>query len=798
MPQTSPMILHEREFARLLSSPLGGELMKVEVNADVYAADGFRFLASPAHLERAKMEGKAQRLRNILRVSPERARNGYVRLGYEAHLDLDEVEVYLSRLLNPRDRLIWELFWPHLPPRHFAPIEEEKRIFSPALASQLSTVTRSGREEERVLATHALAIAHHNQAISEELAFAGGGGPGGEEHWRRALAFWAVVLDSEAFWSYLRRRAEGYDDPRCRADDVDRLRDDLPAVLLGFNALFGEAYAKANHPEGTARHVALIRGCPLPEAARDAVLRSLVKKAAEVSLEPLRHRVQKDLKDHSKKRTYQGFDKVCKPMLDEADSTRSFLLGACGFPEEMVDSSDFDRLCDTVLEALNSGIDYKNDDRVRAILYSSLVAKRLLSLPLSSRQRRRIEQSIANDRRLLYQDFLDGNQEIDHTRCGFMEGEEADPASSFVFPVHKVTDTSGGTIRWQSTSILVPRSRLAAAIHDGKVDLDSLAGSTGEDLPPTSGGVLGESLRDRIRRLRVRVRRDLVGFDESARREREELERRVEKAEAKLGAKIAAEKKRHEERRRQAKAEIDRKVAAAEREAAVVKGRVAGLRGGWRIELPVVAAVFPLIVVMSWVLLPGLSAGAWGWCGAGSVLAGLLAGRLIRARRIAEAESVVTRLIDEKAAELTKADRESQQRVEELEAATGKELGPTRAKLDKIARRRGEILSRHLPRPASEQDRFAPLKNSQKQGYKSGARPSQSDIQAINRREMEKFRRKLDHFMASLSFQERQVLARLSQTMGQEKFARLLETMMNAPASQRRSLMLLGGLLDRF
>lgn len=797
MPQVCPMILHEREFARLLSSPLGGELLKVEVNADVYAADGFRFLASPAHLERAQMEGKSQRLRNILKVSPERARSGYVRLGYESHLDLDEVEVYLSRLLNPRDRLIWELFWPHLSPRHFAPIEEEKRIFSPALASQLSSVTLSGRDEERVLATHALAIAHHNQAISEELAFAAGRGSGGEEHWQRALAFWAAVLDSEAFWSYLRRRAEGYDDPRCRADDVDRLRDDLPAVLLGFNALFAQAYAKADHPEGTARHVALIRGCPLPEAARDAVLRSLVKKAAEVSLEPLRHRVQKDLKDHSEKKTYQSFDKVCKPMLDEADSIRSYLLGACGFPEEMVDSSDFDRLCDAVLEALNSGIDYKSDDRVRTILYSSLVAKRLLSLPLSPRQRRRIEQSIANDRRLLYQDFLDGNQEIDHTRCGFMAGEEADPASSFVFPVHKVTDTSGGTIRWQTTSILVPRSRLAAAIHDGKVDLEALAGSPGEDLAPSSGGVLGESLRDRIRSLGARLRHDLVGFDETARREREELELRVEKAEAKLGAKVAAEKKRHEEFRRQAKAEIDRKVAAAEREVAAVKDRVAGLRGGWRIELPVVAAAFPLIAAMAWVLLPGFSVGDLWWCGAGSLLAGGLGGRLIRGHRIAVAAAVVTRLIDEKAAELTKADRERRERVEELEAATAKALGPTRAKLEKIARRRGEILSRHGPKPASEKDRFAPLKNSEKQGYKGGAKPSESEIQAINRREMEKFRHDLNRFMATLSFEERQTLANLSQTMSQEKFGNLLETLMNAPASQRRSLLLVG-MLDRF
>lgn len=466
----------ETDLARLLTTPLGSQLLGVELSADFYGQNGFRFIGTPASADNSQLESAAQKFRNLLKLNPAAAAGSCIQTGYDAHLRLEKEDIkeWLARLNNPRQRLLCELFWLHLPPDLFAPIKNERTLAAPQALAVLNETVASQNGRAGAIAAHALAVISHNQAIARELAFVSGAAEWSDEYWISALFYWANVLEADSFWDYLRERAVGWDDPRINAEDVTLVRAQLPALLLRFHTLFALAYGKAGAHGACRRHVEFIQACNLPAAVKQETLAAAVRTLADARLEPLTAQVDERLLAASDRSfTRQQFDKLCAPVLSEAAAIRRRLAEDLGFPEDLVRLAEFDRLCEKVFRASDRKLNYDSNDRVRTILYSTLLSKQMLGWPLSDEMRRKLERSLRNDTEILYRGFTP-TEAVDPTHCHFLLGEEADPDASFDLPIHKIEQVRGVSVHWQSRRVLAPRSVRAKRVQSNQLTLEGV------------------------------------------------------------------------------------------------------------------------------------------------------------------------------------------------------------------------------------------------------------------------------------------------------------------------------------
>jgi putative transposase len=137
-----------------------------------------------------------------------------------------EVEKLLDELQrDPNRRIVQELFAPWRSDGSPAP--------PPGVSAELC-------------ATHDRAVEAHRTALDLELD---GSDPAvRDDAWQQALTMWAALLYQKGVWDRLRDRAAAIADPRLTAADVERLRVELPDLLLGINArLAADGHAPARH-----------------------------------------------------------------------------------------------------------------------------------------------------------------------------------------------------------------------------------------------------------------------------------------------------------------------------------------------------------------------------------------------------------------------------------------------------------------------------------------------------------------------------------------------------------------------
>lgn len=228
----------------------------VAIDAAVYANSPFRALGLPANASAeeiaARRNGGETKAQIGWAVTP-------WSVGYDQalHLVVDKARVDLVD--DPAQRLVCELFWPHAASDGAWPLAQTGRLASWQVAQAFRRLTtgRSGRA--RALAAHGAAVAFHCLAISAECGYALGCAPWTDTYWRLAAEAWEEVLDSHEFWAYLVERG----DPRINSGElVGRLRRGLPSLLLGFHALFAQAYARGGDDLACQRQLALGRFWP--------------------------------------------------------------------------------------------------------------------------------------------------------------------------------------------------------------------------------------------------------------------------------------------------------------------------------------------------------------------------------------------------------------------------------------------------------------------------------------------------------------------------------------------------------
>jgi hypothetical protein len=460
------------EASRLLLSMLRPTLLGERIPADFYARNGFRFLGVPASIDASELSMQFQQFRNLLHLDPTRTREHCIRTIRDGHLDAEAILAAVAKLENPSHRFVAELFWPHLPEDEFCEIRSGRELGSPALLQRFAPDGSTGAT--RALRVHFSALARHCIALQEECAFLEGGPPPPDGSWKSAIDAWRRLWATDEFWQYMRERVKALDDPRVHREDVDRARADLPHVVLGLQELLAGKYSAAEDYANCVRHLALIRTSGFPDDVVHAATWNAVKRVAGTRLEDLHGRARQTFESLADKVSRDKFEAVAGPILREAHDIRALLSERLMLTDDLLEQSTFDQLAQGILDAVNKKLDYQGDERERNILFSSRVGKRLLSLPLSGKVRRAVEQSLQDDNRILYSQFYtDPSGWPTSLECFFLPGAEADPDASIAISMYRITErkievdriqrSAGLRLFWDRATLLVPRSTCAMA-----------------------------------------------------------------------------------------------------------------------------------------------------------------------------------------------------------------------------------------------------------------------------------------------------------------------------------------------
>jgi hypothetical protein len=644
----------------LLRTDLGIDVLGQPCSLALYARNGFRLIGMPPTIDEQQLATAAQGFENRLKLDATFALRDAVPTGYDADAALDGPDYLeaIRRLRTPRSRLLAGIFWP-MADGDALKTMRRTGMGSDETLSALRSLREAVERDDEVAVVQSLAVVLHNRAVAHELRVARDAAPPDDTTWTAAHAAWSELLASASFWNLLDRRVDQVGDFRLTAADVGTLRESIPELLARMHAAFARSYAAAGDWDACFRHVRHVSSDLAPAPVRERVFMSLIADLLGLLVEPIRDQARAKLAERAKGSTRSDFANACDPILDAAFDacTRAVEL----FGEEAVRRhSAFDELAGAVLTGVNR-IDYQSVDRPRALLYSMIVAKRLLQLPLSTLERQHIEQNLRSDTKHMYDVFAPRSH--DPCACWFIEGETADPDASIPFSFHRVTDrevqvdrarmSAGISLKWQKRTLLVPRSKLAAERHrqaGGKAEIPSIvreipeAARTPEQRAACAkASELEASLPGRVetRSQRALDEVDEVRHDFATRIARAEVEcaRDVEAHEAAIEGKraqleddLARSRQEHDEQRARLCADNARETDPFSRTLAKVTYSQRLPRSLYRFELPLVTAG----AVPAFVFLPPIVAGA------GALVFAAAAGQLVRRYRIGRARRAVT------------------------------------------------------------------------------------------------------------------------------------------------------------
>ncbi|HNQ87730.1 MAG TPA: hypothetical protein PKM73_03745 [Verrucomicrobiota bacterium] len=807
-----------------LFTTLNTPLLGVPVGMDVYLRNAYRLLGLPANAPAEAAVREMGRLKSMARLSANAPQRFWIRNGYESRLSCEEAMTAVARLKDPRQRLIQELFWPHLDNGLGTRLTQSRTLDDPQLRSELHAVAEHQNGRAAALARHGLAILYHNLALRDELLAGEDGADWSDQHWRQALTIWGETLANSHFWEYMADRVRGYDDFRVQAEDLEAIKPQLWRVILEFHSVLARSHAE-RQPTLANGHLRLLSTAPCPSETMVPVLGASLKAIAGKKLVPVVAQAQSQLLGHKPPLKWQDFRSRCEPILQQAGQVLAFLAHELRIAAEVVALAEFDTFCDVVATGLAQSIDY-SQDRERALLYSMVTTRRLLGFPLSSAARIKHESILRQDRQMLYHKEFALPEEVDPTECWFLAGEPADPDACIVKPVYRITRVTAANIQWNQRRILVPRSTAANEMHRGR---KPPAGWTAQGNTPAARA-LNEQL-EAARAKAAKAEQDLEAQRDAARRQvQDQYARRLDEAQQAIDAALArvapqvaaaaAEKDRQiaeENTRLESQlgsiqtASADELAAAQQALDAITSGQ-SGRRIPWALLLGLGATGAVLGAAAGyaldfWYLLPrsvpSPMALAGGAC-VGSVLCGSSAAfsrtlkthgaerrvgrirkRLDAALAQAREDSARTaaRIQEDSGAALARIEAEVTARRkarQEIEASMQSELAAIDATIQtqqdavrKDAAKRVKKLEDKLaalvtPKKESAASDFPPYRNARAAGYRDGERPSDAEAQAMMTEEF-------NRLVQSLTPQQAVLLQVMLQQAGPGQQAAVLE-----------------------
>jgi len=458
-----------RDPRRLLATPLGVSLLRMDLSLDLYAQNPLRIIVRPAWVTDEESDALTQRFRNLYRLRPQIALQQLLHFDYAQWVELRNPLDLLNDLREPPRRLVWELFWLHLDAGNFAKISANRRWTIPHPLPQFDSTESS---TDAALWVHALAVLYHNQALTLELTNLKNAlehRASAEGFWRKSLESWAATIGNPFFWEYIQNRIEILDDPRLTPAILEPLRAELPEIILSFNSVWVRAYIGAGYFDDAARHLRLIGENFFPGPIQQKIFLGLLREITNAWLNPFILQLENNRPQQSA--SWPVVRDWLTPILDAAAQIPPDLKAKFSLDELIIADIPLDNLAEKIFALIDSEIIDYQPSRPRTILFLILICRRILELPLSPSLRRRIEERRGTYIENLYGRFYNNAhhaREIDPTQCWFLPGELSDPEQSLLLPVYK-PNPRGKITLWDSQEVLIPRSRLAEMLHFGKV-----------------------------------------------------------------------------------------------------------------------------------------------------------------------------------------------------------------------------------------------------------------------------------------------------------------------------------------
>ena len=105
-----------------------------------------------------------------------------------------------------------------------------------------------------------------------------------DAYWRAATENWRFVVESEDFWNRVTARIRSLDDPSLTTGAARRLRHTLPVLLTVINVQLCLQALERGDEHQAERHIARVRGSPLPSEA--------IEEGIRLSVEPIRSQLK--------------------------------------------------------------------------------------------------------------------------------------------------------------------------------------------------------------------------------------------------------------------------------------------------------------------------------------------------------------------------------------------------------------------------------------------------------------------------------------------------------------------------
>ncbi|CAK0759893.1 hypothetical protein CCP3SC1_310009 [Gammaproteobacteria bacterium] len=250
-----------RDHRRLLATPIGTSLLRIDLALDLYARNPFRMLVTPAWLEDDRRDALVQRFRNLYKLRPEAAMGGVLRIGYEELADIRDPVGLLNDLREPQRRLVWELFWPHVGQKDFNRISAGGVLNIPKNAPLPSSLRPTGEGESAATPTTATsaattAVSPTAQAATDVVEGAEVGG--GKESASRVNQdlFFASTRDLGRM-AALCERDQNESEPKVSQEDGGVSFQTLPKERLTDTALWTHTLAILHHNRALAIEVSI-------------------------------------------------------------------------------------------------------------------------------------------------------------------------------------------------------------------------------------------------------------------------------------------------------------------------------------------------------------------------------------------------------------------------------------------------------------------------------------------------------------------------------------------------------------
>ena len=482
------------------------------------------------------------------------------------------------------------------------------------------------------------------------------------------------------------------DDPLVQPQDVDRAREEVPAIVLGVHEVLAEHYAEAGDDENVLRHLRLLRGSGFAAAHVRAANAAALRRVVSVRLEETLRRVRAGIAAFSGKVARKKFDATMAPLLHEVAAVRSVLASRFAVADDQFEQSPFDLLAEEIHAALDSKIDYKNDDRERSLLYASLVRKRMLGVAVCRRGAAAPRTGIRTDDGHLYLDYGLRLSRVDATACFFIEGEAADPDASLVVPFYRITErevqvnpaagSAGVRVNYTAQRLLIPRSVTAKShtkggritvqvVEQGCTPEQAAAFASLREIEAEKQDRLdsqARALEQEQQAVRTRTAAKVAAAEAAARPKVKEATDALAQEDRREREFLAAEERRRQEER----AAVERQHAPAVQAATVDAKRVQGWLAAIQSYLLIEGPVFAVAAVALWLR----SGSATVPMAGGAAVIAFVVGRVARtvvARRAQAALAVPTGVRD---AALAAADAQSSSRLDEIRSAANTRRAP--------------------------------------------------------------------------------------------------------------------------